>query len=209
MVKMPTWVSGLVSYGQRRSDPMAPFPVHPTDGTTGPGGGYLDSSLDGEGETPEDSPCNDPEKRREWDIDAAAAKARKGFLEKAAADVNTSLAYRERGAVLYRGPDGSIEVGPIAEGPPLQGKVEYSFAGINKRDVVGIIHVHPATSGGPSGPDWDLFERLSGQIAAAGGDPTNFRAYVVGTPHPPSAIRVYSNTERTNGPEVNPDGQPC
>jgi len=147
-------VSPLVIRGQRRPafQPSIPFPIHPDPDLSPPPGG-LDDELDGN--SPLENPCADPEARREWDTDAAAASARSQFLARAASDENTSLAYRERAAVLYRRPDGSIAVGPIAEGPPMTGSVTLDLTGINPKDVVGFIHVHPGTNS-PSPADWQL-----------------------------------------------------
>lgn len=74
--------------------------------------------------------------------------------------------------------------------------------------VVGMIHLHPG-SNSPSAPDWQAFETFGDWIAQSGGNPDNLRIYIVGTPHPPSPITVFSLAQRDTETEVNPDGQPC
>lgn len=197
-------VSPLVITGQRRlrEAPWSPFPSH-HEPLVGPPRDEAEIGEEG-GET---SPCDDPDFRREWDTDAAAAKARDEFLERAATE-SQSVAYRERTAVLYRNDEGGISVGEIGEGAPMTGAATYNFTGIAGDRVVGLIHVHPG-SNIPSAADWTGYEAYGGWFQASGGNPADLRIYIVGAPHPPSPITVFSLAERESGVEVNPSGEPC
>lgn len=208
--------------GQRRA-PGGTFPPASGAGTgsSGGDGGVEPELVDPDPEDPPWSPphpCDDPETAREWNADAAAAEALRRFQT----DANDPLLDgRERGTVLYRSPaTGVIHLGVLSVGASMAGSVAPDLTGIDPAWIIGDVHSHPGS--GPYPSSWDrteLFPWFEGQISAAGGDPGNFRMYMVGTRTGPDGqsrleIRVYDRSnlngdEQNPGPEVNPDALPC
>lgn len=209
----------VYSAGQRRA-PGGTFPVRP-----GSGGGPSDTpgrTIHQAGDDPEPSPgtdpCANPDSALEWNTDAAAAEA----LRRMQADADDPLLDgRERSFVIYRDPaTGWIRLGNIAVGPNMGGEVTPDITGINFEDIIGVIHSHPASGPYPSGPDRTNFvDFWQPQIAQAGGDPSLFRIYIVGTRADSGdparlQIRVYNQDnlhgdEESPGPEVNPNADFC
>lgn len=220
MPDAPITLPDVFSVGQRRR-PGGAFP----SGPTGSSGGGLDGPLpqtvpDPETEAPEEGvhPCANPDTALDWQVDAAAAEA----LRRMQADANDPLLDgRERAFIIYRNPvTGQIQLGNIAVGPNMGGEVQADDTGINRGDIIGVIHSHPGSGPYPSGPDRTNFtEFWQREIAANGGDPSLFRIYLVGTRADPGGsarlqIRVYNQSnlegdEETPGPEVNPNAVPC
>ncbi len=128
---------------------------------------------------------------------------------------------RERAFVIYRDAvTGRIRLGNMAVGPNMGGSVTPDLTGIDRGTIIGVIHSHPGSGPYPSGPDRDNFTSFyQSEIGNAGGDPSAFRIYIVGTRADPGEqarlqIRVYDETnlggdEDNPGPEVNPDAQSC
>lgn len=219
MTDPTTTLPGILIVGQRRG----PGGTFPSRGSTGGSGdpGFPQQNEDEPPplytEAPED-PCANPDTALEWSSDAAAAEA----LRRMQDDANDELLDgRERSFVIYRDRNtGRIRLGNIAVGTNMAGSVTPDMTGIDYADVIGLIHSHPGSGPYPSGPDQSNFTDFwQPQIAGAGGDPSQFRIYIVGTRADPGGqarlqIRVYDETtldgdEDKPGPEVNPDGEPC
>ncbi len=218
----PFDLGDIYSVGQRRR-PGGSFPT----GGGGGSGGNSDIPPDEPLETEEGDPnggelplhpCSDPETALDWNADAAAAEALRRMQEDAD---DPLLDGRERSFVIYRNPlTGRIQLGNIAVGPNRGGEVQPDDTGINRGDIIGLIHSHPGSGPYPSGPDRTNFtEFWQPEIAANGGDPSAFRLYLVGTRTDPGGqarlqIRVYDQSnlegdENNPGPEVNPNAEPC
>lgn len=230
----PTPVDEIVVVGQRRRYNYETFPV--SGGSGGGGGGFIDPEEVGDGTEPPPTtpdPCADPATALEWNADAAAAEAL-GQMVDMANQMDGFLGRREFGAVLYIRPDGSIGIGNITWGPPFDqpdpetGRtyVELDFSGIPPGSIIGSIHTHNAgsflPSGDPSGlnGDWGHYNDLRTYVQGAGGNPDLVRIYVAAQNFASSSgvthgIRFYDNRNRTaalggqEGPEVNPEAQPC
>ncbi|HEY8995356.1 MAG TPA: hypothetical protein VIM71_11880 [Lacunisphaera sp.] len=161
--------------------------------------------------------CEDGNRRREWDADAAAAEAKRRF-GLAAQSRGEQLGHREQTAVLYKSGSG-VAVGVIGAGPIGTGSAAYDLTGIDIKDVIGIIHNHPGGTLIPSAADWtSVYDRMVRYINNAGGDGNKLLMYVIGATYPPGGpaptwrIFVYDQRNRTEavmGPEVNPAGEPC
>jgi hypothetical protein len=210
----------IVVVGQRRR-PGESFPSGGGSGGGGSTGGPQQNEL---GEVqPEDppttpNPCDNPETALEWNADAAAAEA----LRRMQADANDPLLDgRERSFAIYRDPlTGQIRLGNLAVGPNMGGEVTTDLTGINRGDVIGVIHSHPGSGPYPSGPDRTNFTDFwQSEIGVNGGDPSLFRIYIVGTRADPGGaariqIRVYNQDNLDGdaanpGPEVNQDAEFC
>jgi len=211
-------VDDIVVTGQRRpNESMEPFPSRPMPDPTPPIFDEIEPDLD-----PVDDPCADPEKRREWDADAAMARALERFLDQAEiTDGQRSLYNREFGAVLCEFSDGSIDVGPViyegdAIGPGQpHPTVDVDIEGCpSGSTIIGMAHSHPgvgASSGIPSQPDITWITAINGRRGDEAG-----RIYIVARVNGVHKVWVYNNTnaakaalEGLNGPEVNPEGQSC
>lgn len=212
MPEEPTEVETIVITGQRRAAPEFLFPVH---SYPLPEGLEHDNEEVG-GEATAGSICDDPALREEWDKDAAAAAAKAAF-DSAAAERGEQLGHREQTVVLHRA-GGSVALGQIGTGPIGTGSAPYDFTGIDKANVLGLVHNHPGGSQRPSAADWEMFDALRLEIGEAGGDPAAVRMYLVaptytpGNPNPQWRIFVYDDRNRSGGetgPEVNPNGEPC
>lgn len=220
-------VDSIVVVGQRRRYQSDPFPDR----------GLPDPPLPGQNaELPPDSgpgmddPCADPDKKREWDIDAAAAEAVREFQRRAAErgeDLNT----REWGAPIWQGPNGEIEIGPIAyseytflqPGPGGQGTVQTSWNTPPGWRIVGVVHTHFAGGHLPSGLSHNEGDQagLTYMRSLLGADANLARIYIAALTTGPAGhqqrvkINVYNHLNRDaainqqQGPEVNPEGLPC
>lgn len=225
----PTQVDDIVVKGQRRW-PIGQFPV-----LGGGGGGYgeppegpipIGVGLEPDPPTSTD-PCADPATAVDWNADAAAAEAANAFKDRAAArNPAEDLSTREWGAYLYRMSDGSIRVGPVNFGDPFQasglGSVELLEDGA-PGDIVGFVHSHGSgnhlPSDGTAENPGDI--QVLAAVIAYSGNP-DIRMYIVAPNQGPAGhvpynqINVYDSSNAraardtfTNGPEVNPQGQPC
>lgn len=124
----PTEVEPITVVGQRRTSTTALFPYHPVSQPVSP---------PKQGQQPVlNNPCDDGNRRREWDADAAAAEAKRRF-ELAAQSRGEQLGHREQTAVLYKSGSG-VAVGVIGAGPIGTGSATYDLTGINIKDVIGI-----------------------------------------------------------------------
>lgn len=180
-----------------------------------------------------DDPCADPVKRQEWNADAAAAEAVKEFQRLAAAQ-GESLNTREWGATLLRRPDGRIVLGPTRQGqftfqnpgPGGRAGVEVDWTVPEGWTLIGAVHTHNAGGFLPSGLNADQDDQagltyIQDWLSSQGQDPAQARIYIAAMTtgpvgHQPYAkITVYNQQNRDSamsgqeGPEVNPDGQPC
>lgn len=172
-------------------------------------------------------PCDDS-RALDWNADAAAAEAAKEFARLAAARIPPeTLNDREWGAYLYRAPDGSIHIGPIALGPPFSnggvGTVNPPTAGLDPSTIVGSIHSHGSGNHIPSDGNEQFpgdIDHLNGLVAFSGN--SSARLYIVAQNQGPAdfvpynQINVYNQATAqaarssfTPGPEVNPDAEPC
>lgn len=127
---------------------------------------------------------------------------------------------REWGAFLYRAPDGSIQIGPIAQGLLGEGSVSISAEGLDPTTIVGEIHSHRdgqhiPSIGDPNGGRGDL-DALADTIRLSGN--SSVRMYIVARNRLPAGFTPYNQINVYNqdtapgpqrGPEVNPEGEPC
>lgn len=228
-----TPVDEIVVVGQRRR-PGGTFPSRSGSGSGEPGGDHQIEVTDDPGQpTPPPDPCADPETRKEWNADAAAAEALRLMIAKANL-MDGFLGRREFGAILYRRPDGSIGIGNITWGPPFDqpdpetGRtyVELDYSGIPPASIIGSIHSHNAGSFRPSGDatgqngDWGHYFGLRNLVLNSGGNPDTVRIYIaaqelVTGPTVSHGLKVYDSRNKDaalagqDGPEVNPEAQPC
>ena len=180
-------------------------------------------------------PCADPATALPWNADAAAAEAAEAFLEAAAnlgfadaPDGTPSLANREFGRGLARGPNNTVWGNVVSWGvPPVPpgttSGMTLDFTGITSYDYLGDVHSHPNGNPLPSQEDWDGFmQNNSNARGLAGRTNETFYLYVITVDQNgnPSRIHVYEDGPRAAdstdpsrptavGPEVNPDAQPC
>ncbi|MFN4297829.1 MAG: hypothetical protein ACK4FB_13420 [Brevundimonas sp.] len=224
-----TEVEGITIVGQRRSEPGQSFPSQPPP--------FVPPIFDEiEPVPPEDpGPCDTPETRREWNADAAAAKTAKEFVDHAAArNPSETLNHREWGAALFEMPDGTIVRGTITHsqytfqnpGPSGRVSVPIDWTAPAGGVLIGMIHSHNAGSHLPSGSSPDEFDLanlayIRDLRTFLGLNPDDARIYIVALTTGPAGhesyakITVYDHTNQEaaiqdeEGPEVNPDAQPC
>lgn len=154
----------IVVTGQRRpSGSMEPFPA-PTIPDPTPPGMYDEIDPMDPGDQTFD-PCGDPESRKDWDRDAAAAETVKDLKEYAQdypADDERGFPSREYGAVLWELPDGSIVHGPITYGEQTFQEAAQTDEGRSGVTLdwtrpsqgavpIGTVHSHPPGGHVPSG----------------------------------------------------------
>lgn len=229
----PSELDEIVVQGQRRW-PGGTFPAGPGGGGPGGGGGGGEHQNEVEDpgtqppQPPPPHPCDNPESAEDWNTDAAAAEAAKEFARLAAARTPPeTLNDREWGAYLYRAADGSIQIGPIAFGPPFSsggvGTVNPSTSGLNPASIVGSIHSHGSGNHLPSDGNEQFpgdIDHLNGLVMFSGNP--SARLYIVAQNQGPAGfvpynqINVYNQqtaqAARSNfspGPEVNPEAEPC
>lgn len=222
-------VDDIVVVGQRRAPKSNdPFPVR---GETGDIPVEVPDMGDPDYEPqPVADDCQDPEKRLEWDTDAAAARALAIFQQNAG---NPYLDNRERCMILVRNPiTGEVTPENLRVGDPGAGTCSFDVTGFGWENVVGLMHSHPGSGPYPSTADRDAYFRpgngWQAQITAAGGPSSGLRLYMAGVaPDGPGGtnarfkLLVYNQInidrganevvgqQRHQGPEVNPDGVPC
>lgn len=217
----PTNPGNIDVLGQRRTNPLDGFPNRDAWSGVGEIGGPQ-GELTGDsdsGGSPGIDPCSAPESRREWNVDAAAAAAKKEMERKAGIKGDDGLYSREWFAYLYERPDGSVYVGPVAEGFP--GYVVPDNTGQTADNLLGWIHNHPGGTQEPSGDDWLAFDERYNYVAqnSSGGQARadQLRMYMIlqdnSGPTPGWKINVYGKNSSRNtnapAPQVNPEGQPC
>ncbi|MFT4911533.1 MAG: hypothetical protein ACI9YM_000103 [Brevundimonas sp.] len=181
-------------------------------------------------------PCADSVLAAVWNADAAGAESVDKFLLKAAeigfADAPNgvpNLLNREFGSFLIRGPGQSVSTGPVTAGP-VRDRTDPNWVstltidptGVTTANYQGDVHSHPNGNPLPSQEDWNSFMINNDQARRSGRTDETFYMYIVvadqngGSP----TIRVYQDGPRaanipdparptTEGPEVNPDAQPC
>lgn len=233
MTDTTTTLSDVVVYGNRR-----PFGSTGSFGGGGGGGanepvGPVQNQVNPAEEDPpyQYDPCDTPQKRLAKASDAAAAAALAQMAQMAQDAGEDGLNARERGCYLFRNPDGSVSIGPIAEGPLFEfggvGTVAPGYGGRYAGDIVGSVHSHSRGNHLPStapegGGDRGHFNSMVQTVASANGLSGSVRMYIgaqklVGADQPASnVLTVYdqSNLESSissgePGPEVDPEGQPC
>lgn len=201
--------------GQRRRNDGS----FPSRGSGAGGGGNNDTGAPEQEEvdpgdfTPDDEQdlCSDPVRALEWNADAAAAEARRQFLQKAAELGDDRLHHREFGAQLYQRSNGSVYVGAVTWGPRLAGTVTLDESNPFGDTPIGEVHSHAGGNRVPSAADWERVDIFSAQTGQ------NYRSYIVARDirdrTSDVAIRAYDTRSDRNvdidGPEVNPDAQPC
>lgn len=218
-----TEVDGIVVVGQRRYE-MNPFPSLPIMPDPIPPG--MADELPGE--APDEipfNPCANPETRKEWNTDAAAAEALRRMID-AALNQNgePDFVNREYGAVLCEAQNGDISVGPIVWGDPILDEdgnmisgnqpsvpIDYTVCG-SAGTPIGMIHSHPGVGAGTLTPSVDDIANLD-YINTLRGDQKG-RIYISGRLSSSDRYRIYIYNEQNKnsgqrGPEVNPDGEPC
>lgn len=213
-----TVVDEIVVTGQRRSDPINPFPERPDpiEGPVNPG----DETI----ETPDQfDPCDDPLAALAWNLDAAAAAAAQDMLATAAAQGDGSnFTNREFGTNLYRGPGGSLLHTPIDVGDPAVPGVIPSVSILRHQSTeetwMGDMHNHPSGDGRLSDGEWtDFINRVSAISAVYPHRRSELDIVsiyvVVADASTPDGYRIYAYARNTpfnvQGQEVNPDAQPC
>lgn len=222
----------IVVVGQRRRSSSHAFP--PASGSAGysepPEGPIPIEVEEGEEPTLPPDPCSNPETALPWSADAAGAAAVGKFLQKAAeigfADAPggvPSLLNREFGAFLIRGSGQSIELTPVTAG--LAGSpadLTLELHNTTPYNYQGDVHSHPFGNPLPSQADWNGFmaNNLAARNVGRTGE-TFFMYIVAANPNGgPPTIHVYQDRPRAagsadpakpteEGPEVNPNAQPC
>lgn len=225
----------IVVTGQRRQ-PSGQFP---SAGGGGGGGGDTGTPQQNEVSPndpppPEPfNPCANVSTALPWNADAAGVASVADFLGAAAtlgfADApngTPQLSNREFGRGLARGPNGSVIGNAVSWGPPIPpggvGGMTVDFTGIDVLDYLGDSHSHPNGNRLPSIEDWDGFMRNNRAARNAGRTNEYYYMYVFavnadgrsGTSHvyrdgPRSANSADPARPTVEGPEVNPNAQPC
>lgn len=213
----PAELDDIVVTGQRRRSPSEPFPTRAEPVSTE---GQFDE-REGLEELPD--PCANPETRREWDRDAAAAGGAAALVAKAASlNDGSNLSNREFGVNLILGTNGRVQLQPnISVGnPAVSGQIPNVYidmTGVTPANWMGDIHNHPSGDGRLSDGEWNHFVNYVSAICATNperSDLANISAYVV-VPDAASTngYRIYAynlaTPYNTLGQEVNPDAQPC
>lgn len=231
----PTNVDEIVVVGQRRRYSHETFPSAGSGGDPNDGGTTPDvrDELDpSENPYQVPDPCADPQTALPWNADAEAAASVADFLQAAAAlgDTRNGAAHlgnREFGRMLSRGSGSSVVGNGVSWGDPPDpsgnvATMTIGTDGITNLNYIGDIHTHPFGTAIPSQRDWDGFLANNAIARAAGRTQETFYLYIVTIDQygNPSSIRVYQDGPRaqgspdparptTEGPEVNPDAQPC
>ena len=232
-----TTVEGITVVGQRRVASGLGFPIRPGGAGRGEEENTLpDDPNWGQPELLVRDPCANPASALAWNADAAGAGAVAKFLLKAAelgfADApggTPSLLNREFGSFLVRGSGHSVSTGPVTAGPPRDqtnpnwvSTLTIDPTGVTPANYQGDVHSHPNGNPLPSEADWISFMASNQQARDAGRTGETFYMYIVaaGQNGGPPTIRVYQDGPRAanspnparptaEGPEVNPDAQPC
>lgn len=176
-----TELDEIIVKGQRRqAETMDPFPEPPIITPVFPGDVAV---IEPE---PDLHPCDDPEKREEWNSDAAAAEALAEILRLSLVlDGATDLYTREWDAPLYRDATGRYSFNPVRHGDPMSGTIDMDFdSGGPHSELIGYIHSHPS-AGGVSPADWDLLSYIDSQWSS---HPSfRLRFYTIQPTYPPAA----------------------
>lgn len=222
---MTDTVDDIVVVGQRRR-PGGSFPT--SKGDSAPE--EMDTVSDDPNSGPSGPalhPCDIPAERQEWDMDAAAARAKEKLVAKRAEMGDSDFNVREYGAWLYRTADGRIEAGPAHVGSLFanggNGQVPLPYGDIDPATIVGSVHSHSVGNHlpSPTGPDGqgDIAHLNSVMNFGAG---AGARLYIVAqilvnagqqaydrinVYSPATAQAAINNLEV--GPEVNPEAQSC
>lgn len=230
-----TNVDDVVVIGQRKR-PDGTFPP------AGGGGGGTGSGIHQNEVSPDDPnppsqshPCDHPDTAVPWNADAAGAQSADAFMSKAAGVGDTNpqtglptLANREFGRGLARGPNGSVWGNAVTPGPDRNSNdptsnMTINMDGISYWDYIGDAHSHPNGNEHPSPVDWDGFMFNNNEARRlAGRTSETFYMYIttVGPDGLPDKTYVYPDGPRASGSpdparpsqvgqEVNPNAQPC
>lgn len=187
----------------------------------------MDGNTTGNNPSDEEVQCATTKGRREWNKDAKAVEVIDRFLDAARTrfDGEDHFRNREYGALICEFSDGTIDLGPVFDGPfvgpPVGGRgtVDIPTNSCGTGTPLGFVHTH--TSGNPLGSPGDLgyLQRL---VDEAGADPARVSVYTIENHTPPDQTdpryRVSrvplsdadSIEEEGYEPEwVNPEAQPC
>lgn len=207
-------------------------------GSPGDDGGIHQNELDPDNPGPDPSPphpCDNPETALEWNTDAAAAEAKNEFERRAAERTPPeTLNTREWSAALFQMPDGRVVTGNMTSsvytfqspGPGGRASVGVDWTAPERGVLIGMVHSHNAGSHLPSGSsptsdDQDSLRYIRDVRSQLGLNPDHARIYIVALTTGPAnssqyaRINVYNHRNQqaaisgTEGPEVNPEAQPC
>jgi len=145
--------------------------------------------------------CATADGRREWDKDAAAVDAIDKFLARANQLYGENhFYYREYGALLCEFSDGSIDIGPIIDGPYVgppvggQGTVDIPTNGCGAGTPVGFVHTHNSSNGVASLADIGYLQRLATEANA---NLARLSAYTITARTPPGSTDSVHRVSRT------------
>lgn len=216
----PTDVEPLIVTGQRRSSSNVSFPSLPQSIFVPPP--YAEPNAVRDDTWREVEPCNNPEFRSRWNVDAAGASAVDAFLSRALSlgalegdvtGLGPNLNVREFGADLRR-TGRNILLGPVYHGEAGGSSVTIEHPGLTLGNWMGDVHSHPSGDPRPSSADWAGFQDMLNELALIG-VPTNnrFIYIIVSDEGSPSGYSTYVYGEESDpdvvGYEVNPEAQPC
>lgn len=194
MTDLPiTPIDDITVTGQRARGP-SPFAdldypsKGPGQGPGGPDQDELDPNGPGpDGPSDESVQCGNPDGKREWNKDAAAAAAIQAMLDYAQREPGEgSLSAREFGAAICQFSNGSIGLGPIKHGPPMigdpdgRGSVDVRHDDCGSAIPLGYIHSHPSLNRVPSMADFGVLEEMAYYSAVPRG---HLSVYTVTTVH--------------------------
>ena len=232
----PSELDDVVVTGQRARGP-SPFAElqYPSKGNSAGGDQQQEvgeGSSTGTSPSDEEVQCDDAEGRRQWNADAKAREAIARFRAAALARYGEDLQNREFGALICEYADGTIDISPISDGPPiLDGNgnaIHYdggrptvaipATACVNGTPI-GMVHSHPGVNTGiPSLSDFAFVQHLVNYLGA---NADSIGVYTVASHQGPNgqyedrvsraglADRDTSQSEEYEPEWVDPNATPC
>lgn len=231
----PTELDEIVVIGQRRRYHTDLFPSGGWEGAGETGGLIRETGDADQGGGDNTDPCANPETALDWNADAAAAEAAREFERRASTrNPPETLNNREWGVALFEMPDGRVVLGNITHsaytfqnpGPDGRVSVAIDWTAPAGGVLVGMAHSHSAGSHLPSGSsptsdDQDSLRYIRDVRSQIGLNPDQARIYIIALTTGPAGasqyakVSVYNHQNQqaaiagTEGPEVNPEAQPC